>query len=149
MDTKTKLSDKLDNMIGNFAEGNMPDHAFLTALRECVTEAERLDASPPTLNIGMGEEEIEAKAKEYSAELRSMLRHLGEQESTRHGSTAFFAYDSALRFANAYTKAVTMEAIVAECENQIEDDVEGWRSYDWEVFKKQLTARLLKLTQQP
>jgi hypothetical protein len=49
MDTETKLSDKLDNMIGNFAEGNMPDHAFLTALQECVAEAKGLRLPRPPL----------------------------------------------------------------------------------------------------
>ena len=140
MDTKSKLSDKLDNMIGNFAEGNMPDHAFLKALRECVAEAERIEVSQPTLNIGMGEikeSEVlnvcEIYADNYPIEGRITVNKVAMRKALEV-------------FLIAHTKAVTVDAIVKL--------VEEWDAYCVVTSAdpdgiEDLRARLLNLTQQP
>jgi len=133
------LSDKLDNMIGNFAEGNMPDHAFLTALQECVAEAERIEASPSTLNIGMGEikeSEVLKCCEDYADNYPIEGRITVNRTAMRKALEVFLI---------AHTKAVTVEAIVKLAE-------------EWDAYRvvtptdpdgiEDFRARLLKLTQQ-
>jgi len=99
-------------------------------------------ASLPTLNIGMGEikeSEVLKCCEDYADNYPIEGRITVNRTAMRKALEVFLI---------AHTKAVTVEAIVTECENQVEGDVEGWTSYDWEVFKKQLTARLIKLIQE-
>ncbi len=168
MDIKTKLSDKLDNVIGNFAEGNMPDHAFLKVLRECVVDAERLEAPPPTLNIGMGEKKrfpmqngpsipwplAEVIYAGYAAMYTGQsLERIAERHgfgwaevevfwNDRRGNSAMIAQ---MKLANAHTKAVTVDAIVKLAE-------------EWDAYRvvtpadpdgiEDFRTRLLKLIQE-
>jgi hypothetical protein len=146
----------IDGPTGTFGDFFSKDQADFECARMNGCYAAGQAASLPTLNIGI--DHAEAMCGDHGGiegcSCSLCGSPLGPMELTNFCNGCGAPVDWPLSdgtvvkgSANAHTKAVTVDAIVAECENQVEDDVEGWTSYDWEVFKKQLTARLLKLTQ--